>query len=127
MKKNFLRHPEEIKRIVFGHQQSGINGYINQLCYNVWLRCHYPTHEDGNTDWFNDTLPMVDEHKAAIKELVNELVESETEKLVSALKKIAEYPRGGVVNAGECSGDRDDMIEIARKTLKEHEDFKCLK
>lgn len=42
---------------------------------------------------------------------------SDLERYRDALDKIARYPRGGVVVKGEASGDRDDMIEIARVAL----------
>lgn len=38
-------------------------------------------------------------------------------RMEKALKKIAAYRRGGLVEQGKASGDRDDMIEIARDAL----------
>ena len=40
-------------------------------------------------------------------------------RLEGALKQIAAYPRGGLVVGGEVSGDRDEMIEIARASLSD--------
>ena len=37
----------------------GNGGFIQDLCYTIWEKCQYPTHPDGKTDWFNDTLPIV--------------------------------------------------------------------
>jgi len=34
-------------------------GDLRDLAFTVWQMCHNPTHEDGNTDWGNDTLPVV--------------------------------------------------------------------
>lgn len=39
--------------------KNGNGGFIQDLCYTVWEKCHNPTHEDGKTDWFTDTLPTV--------------------------------------------------------------------
>lgn len=37
--------------------------------------------------------------------------------LLKAILEIAKYQRGGIVVAGEFSGDRDEMIGIARQAL----------
>jgi len=39
--------------------------------------------------------------------------------VIDALFKIATYQRGGVVVTGEASGDRDEMIGLARQALKD--------
>lgn len=44
-------------------------------------------------------------------------LEAENVMLKAGLRKIAGYARGGVVIKGEISGDRDEMIGIARQTL----------
>jgi hypothetical protein len=42
------------------------------------------------------------------------------EKLLEALWRIADYPSGGLVEQGKCSGDRSDMIHTARIALIKH-------
>lgn len=41
-------------------------GMLRDMAYTVWSACHNPAHEDGNTDWGNDTLPIVNK---AVEEL----------------------------------------------------------
>lgn len=43
-----------------------------------------------------------------------------TSPLVTALFKIASYPRGGTIIAGTPEGDRDEMIGAARQALVQH-------
>lgn len=38
--------------------------------------------------------------------------------LIKALEQIATFPRGGLVETGKPSGDRDEMIGIARQALQ---------
>lgn len=45
----------ELVRQICGTDLNG--GFIRDLCFTVWSICHNPTHEDGNADWGNDTLP----------------------------------------------------------------------
>ena len=40
--------------------------------------------------------------------------------LLKALWKIADFPSGGLVEQNKCSGDRSEMIHIARGALVEH-------
>ena len=54
--------------------------FIGDLCYTVWTLCHNPTHEDGNTDWFNDTLPTVEAGQKRVKELLDQIVANEKAK-----------------------------------------------
>lgn len=60
------------ERFLFGTPMSG--GFIKDLCYSVWVLCHEPKHEDGNTDWFNDTLPTVEKGKEIIQKHVNSMI-----------------------------------------------------
>lgn len=58
---------EYARRFLFGTHK-GDNGFIGNLCYTIWRGCHYPTHEDGNFDWGNDSLPYVEKGKQIIQE-----------------------------------------------------------
>ena len=42
------------------------------------------------------------------------------EELLKALAHIADYPSGGIVEQGKCSGDRSDMIHTARQVLRKY-------
>lgn len=48
---------EVIEQEICGDAVNG--GLIRDMAYTVWQKCHNPTHEDGNTDWSSDTLPLV--------------------------------------------------------------------
>lgn len=42
---------------ICGDERNG--GLIRDMAYTVWHNCHHPTNEDGNSDWGNDNLPLV--------------------------------------------------------------------
>lgn len=64
---------DDIYRKLFGTKMPGQDeqgGFIRSLCYTVWKMCHEPKHKDGNTDWFNDTLPVVNEGVEKIRNIL---------------------------------------------------------
>lgn len=60
-----VREADIIVRELCGDEING--GFIRDLCFTVWSLCHNPTHEDGNTDWSNDTLPTVQKGVAKVR------------------------------------------------------------
>lgn len=67
----------DLIRDLCGDEVNG--GFIRDLCFTVWSKCHNPTHEDGNTDWGNDTLPTVQEGVKRIREKLVAFSESATD------------------------------------------------
>lgn len=61
----------ELERLLCGDEVNG--GFVRDLCFTVWSLCHNPTHEDGNTDWSNDTLPTVQEGVKRIRHHIRSL------------------------------------------------------
>ena len=47
-------------------------GFIRNLCFTVWNICHNPTHEDGNSDWADDTLPTVQDGVKHVREFLQQ-------------------------------------------------------
>jgi hypothetical protein len=58
----------ELLHEICGDEVNG--GFIRDLCFTVWSICHNPTHEDGNSDWSNDTLPTVQEGVKKIRDML---------------------------------------------------------
>lgn len=50
--------------------------FVGTLSYTVWNICHNPTHADGNSDWFNDTLPHVVKGQEIIKGHIEKIREA---------------------------------------------------
>lgn len=59
----------ELVRQICGTDLNG--GFIRDLCFTVWSICHNPTHEDGNADWGNDTLPTVQTGVAKVRNMLH--------------------------------------------------------
>lgn len=58
----------ELIRQICGTDLNG--GLIRDLCFTVWSICHNPTHEDGNADWGDDTLPTVQAGVAKVRNML---------------------------------------------------------
>src|SRR5690606_5299411 len=61
---------EALLKELCGDEVNG--GFIRNLCFTVWQICQNPTHEDGKSDWGNDTLPTVQNGVAYIRETIRQ-------------------------------------------------------
>ena len=104
----------EAMQFLFGNKHKG--GFVKDLCYTVWDLCHNPTHEDGNTDWFNDTLPTVEDGKKIIQEKVQALTTppaQQQEGVVEALEGELRRLAGIILNCETCSNKMLEPIDTA--------------
>lgn len=101
-------------------------GFIRNLCFTVWQLCHNPKHEDGNTDWFNDTLPTVHKGVEQIRQMVTEAhrqstskgceVTGDREKALDAFERIVQDAIHTRLGKNRQSGAADEMLVRAALT-----------
>lgn len=68
------RRDERLREILAelcGDERNG--GLIRDMAFTVWSNCHHPAHEDGNSDWGNDNLPLVNVANERVREAIRAL------------------------------------------------------
>lgn len=80
-------------------------GLIRDTAFTVWSNCHHPTHEDGNSDWGNDNLPLVN--------VANERVRDTIRSLITELLAMREADGGWNTDLTAVPRDRKFLIQYS--------------
>lgn len=100
----------ELERLLCGDEVN--SGFVRDLCFTVWSLCHNPPHEDGNTDWGNDTLPTVQEGVKRIRDHIRSLARAGLEAgKAEEWLPIETAPKDGTPIVGWCVHEANSYFD----------------